>query len=273
MNAPRRSIEAPLVAIFFLLLTGLTVYGFMARRWLIPVASEHGPGVDRVINYLLITAGAIFVIGHVVLATFIWRYSRGDAPDGRVTKRTELVWALIPVLILTLVSEVGVLMLGMPVWAQVYGDTPPDALQVEVVGKQFEWIVRYPGRDGAFGRVDHGKIREPSNPLGLVRQDGAAHDDLVLRGTLRLPAGRHVVVRLRSLDVLHSFWIPAFRTKQDCVPGFTARTQFVPTTAGTYELGCAELCGLGHYNMRGTVEVMEPAAFERWLAAEKGWRE
>ena len=271
-DGPRRS---PLgLVVFFALFALASAAAFAFVEWRPPLASRHGADVDATIDYLLVATGVIFLAGHAVLAAFLWRYARGGTPPAPgVSRRTEWVVGLLPVVLMVAIAEVGVLAIGLPVWAQLYGDPPADALEVEGVGKQFEWIVRYPGRDGAFGRVDHGKIREPSNPLGLVRQDGAAHDDLVLRGTLRLPAGRHVVVRLRSLDVLHSFWIPAFRTKQDCVPGFTARTQFVPTTAGTYELGCAELCGLGHYNMRGTVEVMEPAAFERWLAAEKGWRE
>lgn len=273
MTPPRRSIEAPLVAIFFFALTGLTLYGFMARRWLTPVASEHGPGVDKVINYLLVTAGAIFVIGHGVLATFIWRYSRGDAAEARVSKRTELLWALIPVLILTLVSEVGVLMLGMPVWAQVYGETPPDALQVEVVGKQFEWIVRYPGKDGVYGRTKPEFVDEMENPLGLDEDDPAAVDDVIQRGSLYLPQDRTARIRLRSHDVLHSFTIPEMRIKQDVVPGTAQFTQFKPTQAGEYEIACAELCGLGHYRMRGRSVVMPADEFDAWLAKQVGWFE
>lgn len=272
---PEGARRSPLgLVAFFVAFALASAAAFALVEWRPPLASRHGADVDATIDYLLAATGVIFLAGHAVLAAFLWRYARGaPVPGHAVGARTEWLVGLVPVVLMVAIAEVGVLAIGFPVWAQLYGDPPADALEVEVVGKQFEWIVRYPGRDGRFGAVDHAKIREPSNPLGLVRQDAAAHDDVVTRGTLRVPAGRHVVVRLRSLDVLHSFWIPAFRTKQDCVPGFTARTQFVPTTPGTYELGCAELCGLGHYTMRGTVEVMEPAAFARWLAAEKGWRE
>jgi cytochrome c oxidase subunit 2 len=275
VRAPPSGQGRPLALIaFFAVFAVATAAAFGLVEWRPPLASRHGADVDATIDYLFAAAGVIFLAGHAVLAAFLWRYARADGPAApAVSRRTEWLVGLVPVVLMVAIAEVGVLFIGFPVWAQLYGAPPADALEVEVVGKQFEWLVRYPGRDGAFGAVDHAKIREPANPLGLTRADPAAHDDIVVRGTLRLPAGRHVVVRLRSLDVLHSFWIPSFRTKQDCVPGYTARTQFVATTPGAYELGCAELCGLGHYNMKGTVEVLEPAAFAAWLAAEKGWRE
>ncbi|MBI3268124.1 MAG: cytochrome-c oxidase [Planctomycetes bacterium] len=275
VSSRRRGLaEARVLALFFLLLMALTVAGFVGKNWLPPLASAHGKGVDAMIAYLLLATGTIFVVGHSVLAAFLWRYS-GDAPPSgpRVKPRVEWVWALFPALVMAAIAEGGGIVLGLPVLEQVYGPPPADAFVVEVVGKQFEWLVRYPGKDGKFGRVEPRLVNDRDNPLGLDEKDPAATDDLVLRGTLHLPVGRAVVVRLRSLDVLHSFSVPEFRVKQDLIPGFTARSQFVVERAGTYEIACAELCGLGHYRMRGFVQVKPAEEFARWLDAQIGWFE
>ncbi len=266
----RGSADAINLALFFLVMTVLTVAGF-AAEWRPPVVSDHGKNVDGIITYLLIATGAIFVLGHVVLAWFVVKY-RGDGPSIHrpVSSRAEWLTALVPVLVMTLVAEAGVLVLALPVWGQLYGEAPKDALVVEVTGKQFEWIVRYPGGDGKFGRTDPKAVDDAENPLGLVEEDDAAADDVVKRGTLVIPVGRAVVLRLRSLDVLHSFTVPEFRVKQDVIPGFTARTQFTIQKTGTYEIACVELCGLGHYKMRGFVQVKTPDEFGRWLEDQDG---
>lgn len=267
-------LQAVLLASFFCLMTVLTVLGFAVGAWMPPVATDHGSKVDIMIRYLLITTGVIFVIGHGVLTWFVLRYGRDRGEETfRVGRRAETLWALIPVLVMTAVAEGGVLLIGLPVWAQVYGESPRDALDVEVVGKQFEWLVRYPGKDGAFGRTDPALVSDASNPLGLDERDPAAKDDIVVRGELRLPAGRPAVVRLRSHDVLHSFAVPLFRIKQDVIPGFTARTRFTARIPGRYEIACAELCGLGHYRMRGFAVVQRPEEFEAWLREQVGWFE
>jgi cytochrome c oxidase subunit 2 len=262
--------EVGLVSAVFAAIAGLTVYGFASRSWMPAVASEHGPGVDGMIDYLLVATGALFVVGHAVLAWFIWQGRRGDAPKApRVKPIVEWLWALVPALAMTVIAEFGVLALGLPVWGKVYGPPPKDALVVEVVGKQFEWLVRYAGPDGKFGRTEPRHVHAVDNPMGLDAKDPAAKDDVVLQ-TLHLPVGRPILVRLRSHDVIHSFGIPEFRVKQDVIPGYVATAQFTPTRVGTFEIACAELCGLGHYKMRGVVIVEPPAAFEAWLKEEVG---
>lgn len=274
MTASRRgSVDAVLLAVFFLVLTGLVVAGFALREWRPPVASAHGGSIDRLITYLLAVTGVIFVVGHAVLSWFILRHRKGDAVYKPVSRRTEWAWALAPVLFMTLVAEVGVLALSTPVWAKMYGPPPEDALVIEVVGKQFEWIVRYPGKDGKFGRTKPALVRDADNPLGLDEEDPDARDDIVFRGSMHLPAGRPVLIRLRSHDVLHSFTIPEFRVKQDVIPGYTGSTQFTPARLGTYEIACVELCGLGHYRMRGFAHVKPPAEFDKWLSEQVGWFE
>ncbi|MBI4575946.1 MAG: cytochrome-c oxidase [Planctomycetes bacterium] len=265
---------ALLLALLLVALAGAAVAGFALRDWLPPLASSHGAGVDRTIRYILAATGAIFILGHLTLAFCVWRFREGGAGGYRpVGPRAEWLWALGPVALMTVVSEVGVLWIGMPVWAEVYGEPPAGALEVEVVGKQFEWLVRYPGKDGVPGRTDPRMVHDARNPLGLDRGDPAARDDVVLRGELHLDAGRDTVVRLRSHDVLHSFSLPLLRVKQDVVPGLAIPTRFRPTREGSFEIACAELCGLGHYRMRGTAVVHPAGEFEAWLAAQPGWFE
>jgi cytochrome c oxidase subunit II len=137
---------------------------------------------------------------------------------------------------------------------------------VEVTGQQFAWNVRYPGQDGLFGKTD-AKLSTQENPIGLDKADPAAADDQMLLNQLYLAKDKPVRVRLRSLDVIHSFFLPNFRVKQDAVPGMTIDTWFVPKQAGDFDIACAEHCGLGHYRMRGQVHVVAQDAFESSLKA------
>src|SRR5579875_3557060 len=154
------------------------------------------------------------------------------------------------------------------VWAHVYSAPPRTAQQVEVTGRQFFWYIRYPGPDGRFGRTDP-RFVSPSNPLGIDPADPAGKDDVVVVNELHVVDNRPVVVRVRSLDVIHSFFLPNFRVKQDAVPGRTIQIWFTPDRVGTYQIACAQLCGVGHYTMRGNITV-EPtqAALDAWLAAQ-----
>lgn len=272
MNHRAQTLEVLALVLLFLAITAFAVVGFAARDWMPPVASQHGVGVDSVIRYLLLTTGAVLVIGTLVMAWFLWRYGRGrPSPSPQISPRAERWWTVVPVLGMALIAEVGVLAKGLPVWKQVYGAPPPDALVIEVIAQQFEWIVRYPGEDGKFGRTDPTLVDGEANPAGLDANDPAAMDDVVARGAVHLPAGRTVYLRLRSRDVLHSFSIPAFRVKQDVVPGIVSGTQFVPTQPGRYEIACAELCGMAHYRMRGRVVVHSPEEYEQWLSEQVGF--
>lgn len=236
------------------------------RHWLPPLASEHGAGIDRMLRYLLLTAGVLVVIGHGILAFFVWRFSRGGPVTFRIASpKAEKGWSLVLVVLMTLVAEGGVVLLGLPVWGKLYTASPPaDAVNVEVTGEQFVWNVRYPGKDSIFGRTDPNLITD-DNPLGIDSRDPAARDDRVEPGVLRLPVGRPVHIRLRSKDTIHSLYLPNFRIKQDAVPGMTIDVIFVPTRVGEFEIACAQLCGLGHYQMRGLLRVVSAEDFEKWL--------
>lgn len=236
------------------------------RTWLPPLASEHGAGIDRMLRYLLVSVGALYVIGNAVLGYAVWRFSR----QGRVTLqaadvRTERRVSIIPVVIMMLVAEGGVFALGLPVWGKYYGAPPSDVMTIEITAEQFAWNVRYPGADGKFGRTTPQLITW-DNPLGLDRKDAAAKDDLVLLNDIHMPLNRPVRIRLRSKDVIHSFYVPNFRVRQDAVPGMTIEIWFTPTETGTFELACSQLCGFGHYSMKGLVTVDSAEDFNKWLA-------
>ena len=242
----------------------------LARRywWLLPVASAHGVDVDRLIYTTFVVTGIVFVLVHVLIAAFVWRYgARGTerAAYWHDDRTLELTYTLVPAAVLvTLVS------MGAVVWARVHGPAPADSMVVEVRGEQFGWLFRYPGPDGIFGRVDPALMSvpgRPQNPMGLDPADPASADDIVTR-ELHLTVNRPVRVRIRSKDVLHSFFIPAFRVKQDAVPGMTVEIWFTPTREGTYEIACAELCGIGHYIMRGKIMVESADAVQTWLAQQ-----
>jgi heme/copper-type cytochrome/quinol oxidase subunit 2 len=146
------------------------------------------------------------------------------------------------------------------------------AFEVEVIGQQFGWLLRYPGNDGELGLVDSSLVRINLNPAGLDKADGAALDAVLLRRPeLRLPLGEVCVLHLRSLDVLHSFNVEDFRIRRGILPGYPQRVSFVPSKLGEFELSCAALCGLGHYRMSGKVHVMPREELDAWLAEQEAW--
>ncbi len=242
---------------------------FAAKEWLPPLASEHGAGIDRMLHYLIATVGGLFVIGHVALGYFIWRFGKDDRPAfGIPTFQTERRWSLIPVVVMAVIAEGGILVLGLPVWDKFYASAaPPESITIEVTAEQFAWNIRYPGKDGRFGRTDP-RLITLDEPLGLDKNDPAVKDDIVQLNQIRVPVNVPVRIRLRSKDTIHSFFLPNLRVKQDAVPGMTIDAWFVPTVVGTFELACAELCGFGHSEMRGLFHVLPREEFQKWLSEQ-----
>jgi cytochrome c oxidase subunit II len=262
---PRGRIESSLAALVFGLLA-IAMVALALRGWLPPVASQHGAGVDRLLIYLLASTGALAVTGHLVLAYFIWRFSRARSVTHRLASpRMERLGSIIPALVMTVVAEGGVLAFGLPIWSEYFASSPPaDSVTVEVTAEQFSWNIRYRGEDGVFGRTDP-QFMDATNRIGLDPADPDGHDDIVRINRIFLPVNRPARILLRSKDVIHSFFLPNLRVKQDVVPGMDIEIWFVPTKEGQYELACTELCGLAHYYMRGTVDVLSETEFERWL--------
>ncbi|MGH2349077.1 MAG: cytochrome c oxidase subunit II [bacterium] len=257
--------------ILLMVLAGGVGSFLLARRiwWLPPVASQQGIDVDRLFTITLIVTGIAFIIVHLALGIFAWRYADRGQPSQRAfywhdNRTLELTWTLVPAAVLvTLIS------MGAVVWTRVHSAPPADAMVVDVRAVQFGWMFRYPGPDGQFGRAGTEHVKPDTNPFGVDPADPAGADDIVTR-ELHIVLREPVQVRMTSHDVIHSFFLPNFRVKQDVVPGMFTTVWFVPTASGKFEIACAELCGVGHYIMRNTVTV-EPtkAAFDAWLAAQK----
>ena len=251
--------------ILVLVALGSVLFHFLSPWWWTPIASNW----SYIDNTLIITfwiTGVVFtaVVLFTAYCVFRFRHRKGI----RVAYEPEnkkLEWWL------TIVTGVGVAAMlapGLFVWNQ-FVTVPADATEFEVVGQQWQWSFRLPGKDGRLGTSD---IRNVSsdNPLGLNPNDPNNNDDVVIVGDdLHLLVGKPVKVLLRSIDVLHDFYVPQFRAKMDMVPGMVTYFWFVPTRTGTFEALCFELCGLGHPNMRGKVVVETESDYQAWLQKQK----
>lgn len=239
----------------------------VAPPWWFPAgASAVAPAMDRQFAVAFRLLGSLFIAGQLLLAFVIFRArkpeSSGASRFPRGDWRFEVAWtAAITVIFF------GLSLAGEKLWSQMrLHHAEPGALQVEVTGTQFQWYFRYPGPDGTLGRIDAQRFARPDegNALGIDPADPAGRDDIV-SSALVVPAGRDVMLTLRSQDVIHSLFIPAMRFKQDAVPGMEIHAKFKPVQPGTYEIACTQLCGFGHYRMRATVRVVSEEEFAKWL--------
>ena len=256
---------AKLQGLFFglatVLLVVLATYYF-TKDWLPPLKADRG-AIDHAIWVSLLVTGLVFIATNLLLAYFGWRFQDHEGARAAYwhdNAKLEWTWTLVTAAIMF-----AFLFSALGLWAQINSDPPADAMLVEVTGQQFAWNVRYPGKDGMLGRTDH-KIASQENPIGRDMTDPASADDVMLLNQLYLPKDRPVRVQVRSLDVIHSFFLPNFRVKQDAMPGMTIQVWFTPKETGDYDIACAEHCGLGHYRMRGQVHVVPAADFETALA-------
>jgi cytochrome c oxidase subunit 2 len=249
------------------LITFVSSYFFVAHKWWPTAISASAPYIDHQVSITFICMGVVFLAAQLALGLLVWKY-RDHGQKVRYSHgnvKLEMVWTT-----LTAILFIGLNLVGSPIWAAERFRLPPanQALQLEVTGLQFAWYFRYPGPDGKFGRVNPLTADASAGgeaALGLDTADPAAKDDVVT-GTLYLPVNRDVDVTLRSQDVIHSFFVPAFRFKQDAVPGLMIHMHFRPEQVGDYEIACAELCGLGHYKMHGIVKVVSAEEFDKWMA-------
>ncbi len=257
------------VALLFALVLVLAgcVYLFISHPWWFPAGvAADAAAIDHDFRLAFVILGVLFVAAQLLLLLFLiraWR-KRGKAGFNRGDWRMEVAWtAAVTLLFFWFHGTGGHLWRSLRLHA-----APPESLQVEVTGAQFQWYFRYPGPDGQFGRTDAQKFAAPEegNPLGIDPDDPAGKDDVV-SAQLVLPVNHDVLLQLRAQDVIHSLFIPAMRFKQDAVPGMTVPMHLRPTAVGNYEIACAELCGLGHYRMRALVRVLSEADFAAWLKA------
>ena len=251
------------------LITFASSYFFIAKTWwLPPAAAASGAAIDGQFTVTFIAMGIVFVAAQVGLGLFVWKYrERGAGAQAHYSHgntRLEAIWTT-----LTAVLFLGLAAMSSKIWAeQRFHGAQPGAVQIEATGLQFAWYFRYPGPDHTYGPTRPELIDASAGgeaALGIDTENPASKDDVV-SGTLILPVNREVDLTLRSQDVIHSFFVPELRFKQDAVPGLQIHMHFTPIKTGTYELTCAELCGLGHYKMRGTVRVVSDEEFQSWLS-------
>src|SRR6202163_3342022 len=260
-----------LLAIIWLI-TFFSTYFFVAKTWWLPHgASTAAAFIDNQFALTYVLMGIVFVAAQGALGLFVWQYSdRKDAKKVEYSHgntKHEVVWT-----VLTAVLFVGLNLMGSNVWARErFAPADPGSVAVEVTGMQFAWYFRYPGADGKFGRTE-AKLMDPSAGKEAARcldtSDSASKDDVVT-GTMYVPVNREVDLTERAVDVIHSFFVPQMRFKQDAVPGLAIHMHFTPTEIGEYEIACAELCGLGHYKMHGMLHVVSQEDFDKWVATRE----
>ncbi len=240
-------------------------------------ASEHGPIIDRMFNTTAFIIIVVFFITHALLAWFAYNYY--FKKDSRATYYThndklEIIWTVIPAIVLT-----GLIIYGLTVWGKVMYPSAENAMVVEVYGKQFQWLARYPGNDEELGKTNY-KLTGGSNELGLDSADTMTWDDIITR-ELHLPVNKPVLLVFRSQDVIHSAYLPHFRAQMNCVPGMTTQFQFTPTMTTEdmqkevnndkfeYAVICNKICGAAHYTMRMKVVVEKEEDYKQWLNEQK----
>jgi cytochrome c oxidase subunit 2 len=214
--------------------------------WLPENVSTYGGEIDYLFYLIYYITGATFILVAAAMIAFLVMYRRREGrravySHGNTT--LEIIWTAVPALILVVLS-----FMSQASWAKIKSHAPPGDVEVQVTSKQFNWEMVYPGPDGKFGTPD----------------------DLALENQLHVPVGKVVRVHLRSKDVIHSFFVPQLRLKQDTVPGRDILAWFQATKPGKYEIPCAELCGFGHSGMKGWLYVHTPEEYEKWV--KESWQ-
>ena len=217
---------------------------FYWTGWLPQNASTYGKEIDSMYELIYWITAVTFILVAVTMIAFLIKYRhregrRATYSHGNTT--LEIVWTIVPALILVALTA-----MSQPLWARIKYTTPQSDLTIQVLAKQFNWEITYAGPDGKFG----------------------TEDDKTFDNEMHVPVNKPVVVLLRSKDVIHSFFVPQFRMKQDAVPGREIRQWFEATKPGKYELPCAELCGFGHSGMKGWVYVHTPEEYQQWAKAQ-----
>jgi len=252
-----------LAPVVWILAIGIYIL-FLGKFWWFPAPiNAHGQAYDQQFAITLAVTGVIFFVSQMALGYAIWKFrSNGRSAEyNHGNNKLEALWTSAAAVLF-----VGLVLMGTRIWAGVHLEkAPPDALEIQCLGKQFAWAFRYAGPDGKFGRTDIKLINDANgNPFGLDDKDPASKDDIV-NASLRVPVGKPILLTLRTRDVIHNFFVRELRMKQDLVPGMEIPFHFQADTIGTYEVPCSELCGLGHSQMRTTMQVMSQEDFDKWI--------
>jgi cytochrome c oxidase subunit 2 len=244
-----------------------------------PAASDHGEKIDFMMWLTIIVTGIVFLLTQVLLFWFAFKYQYSEKRTSYFfphNNKLELLWTVVPAIFLTVL--VG---FGLFYWFKITGDAPKDSQIVEITGKQFNWMMRYPGKDNVLGRKNY-RLTDASsgNALGVDWEDGASHDDIEA-SEMHLVVGKPVQLVINAQDVIHDVGLVHFRLKMDAVPGIPTTLWFTPkyTTAQmkeitgnkdfVYEISCDQICGSGHYSMRGVIIVETQEEHDAWMADKK----
>jgi len=254
----------PLAIVVVLLVIGSVIFHIVSPWWFTPIASNWSM-MDNTVQLTFWVTGFVFVTVNLFMAYSIikYRHRPGNKSEYRPEDK-KLEWWLTGI---TTLGVAALLAPGLMVWGK-FVTVPADASVVEVMGQQWNWSYRYPGKDGALGATDT-KLMTPDNPFGIDPNDPKGQDDVLVQSQdLHLPINKPVKVLLRSRDVTHQYAVPQFRVKMDMVPGMVTYFWFTPTKLGTYPVLCEQLCGIAHFAMRGRVVVEDQASYEAWLASQ-----
>lgn len=234
------------------------------------LTSKHGADVDLLIIYVHYLMAGLFAVWFAYFLYCVIRFRKGRNPkaDYHGVRGHASTWLEVGVAVVEAVLLLG---FAVPLWAKVVDDLPPESAStvLRVTAQQFAWNAHYPGKDGVFGRQD-ARLLGAENKFGYV-QDDPAHADDITPGVndIHVPLGKAVVIKLTSMDVIHSFKLYNLRVNQDAIPGLMVPIHFTPTKVGKFQVVCAQLCGNSHSAMRGFFTVDEPAEYDKWLGGFK----
>ncbi|MDR3679812.1 MAG: cytochrome c oxidase subunit II [Flavipsychrobacter sp.] len=276
-----RTIAILLVLVFILGMYGIWVcHNYLVDKLLPVSASVQGDAYDSMFNATLVVTGIVFFATQLVLFYFAFRYQSTEKRTSFFfahSNKLEILWTTVPA-----IAMASLVAIGLRNWLNLTSEPPKDAQRIEIVGKQFNWIVRYPGKDGELGKRDFRKIDDANNILGLDWTDKHNMDDIIAQnGELHLVVGKPVQLLIGSRDVIHDVGLAHFRMKMDAVPGIVTTMWFTPKYTTTemkkitgnsnfvYEISCDQMCGKGHYSMRGTIVVQTPEEYNAWMATQQ----
>jgi len=243
-------------------------------------ASLEGEKIDLMLYITIAVTGIVFVITQVLLFWFAYKYQEKDGRKAYFfphNTKLELLWTTVPAIFLTVL-----VVFGLKYWFKITSDAPANSVVVEITGKQFGWEMRYPGKDGKLGKKNYKLYNSPSgNTLGVDFEDPESWDDIHVSTEMHVPVGRPVKLVINAMDVIHDVGLSHFRMKMDAVPGIPTTMWFTPiyTTEEmkvrtgnpnfVYEISCDQMCGKGHFSMRGVIVVEKEEAYNKWLAEKK----
>ena len=257
-----------LFAVIVVLIAIASAVPILMHKWVPPAdISTHGPTIDEQMSDTMAEAGLSFLAAQFLLAFFVWKFS-GVPATAKIRTFPGGATAMVAAAVILVGTEVLALgILGQRAWATVYFTAPAaNAVQVQTQAGQFAFYFRYPGPDGKFGPLHPDKIDEGNqNFFGLDPDNDPDSKDDIVTAELAIPVNREVHLLMHAKDVNHSFYVRELRIQQDFVPGLDLSLHFTANKTGRYEILCTQLCGLGHYNMKGYLTVLSQEDFDTWL--------